>query len=80
MASVVPGPDLHHIGSYIRDRRERLGLLQVDVATRADMSAYHYREIEAGRDKASRPAYFRIAQALDIPADEMAELINGSAA
>jgi transcriptional regulator with XRE-family HTH domain len=70
----------HLIGATLRDRRERLGLFQRQVAERAGLSARHYRRIENGLPS-TRRTLLQIAAVLDTTVEEMDALTaDGDAA
>jgi len=59
-------PALIHFGSAARTAREKAGKRLVEFAAEIDISEYHLRSIETGRDRASNIVYWKIADALDL--------------
>jgi transcriptional regulator with XRE-family HTH domain len=59
-------PALIEFGSKARTAREKAGKRLVDFATEIEISEYHLRSIETGRDRASNAVYWRIADALEL--------------
>lgn len=59
-------PALIEFGSAARAAREKAGKRLVEFAGEVDVSEYHLRAIETGRDRASNAVYWRIANALEL--------------
>jgi transcriptional regulator with XRE-family HTH domain len=57
---------LKQLGGHFRQARERAGLTQEEVATRAGLSRPRYRAIEAGDAAARATNLFNIARALNL--------------
>lgn len=79
MAKSRRTPELERIGAAIRNRRERRGQTQHEVARQAQLSYPHYNDIERGDQPSKRETYMRIARALDISPEEMDELTGQEA-
>ncbi|MFF9556781.1 helix-turn-helix domain-containing protein [Streptomyces albus] len=63
------------IGALLRDRRERAGLSQLELALRAGSSARHISFIETGRTAPSREMVLKLAETLDVPVRERNTLL-----
>ncbi len=64
------------LGAWIRQRRERLGLTQEDLALRAGLTAAGLASIERGRRQRPYPHTMRaLATALELPDEERSELL-----
>jgi transcriptional regulator with XRE-family HTH domain len=59
-------PVLTKFGVTVRGARERTGKRLVELATELEISEYHLRAIETGRDRASNAVYWRLANALGV--------------
>jgi transcriptional regulator with XRE-family HTH domain len=59
-------PALIAFGSAARTAREKAGRRLVDFAAEIEISEYHLRSIETGRDRASNIVYWKIADALEL--------------
>ncbi|WP_137043289.1 helix-turn-helix transcriptional regulator [Pseudolabrys sp. FHR47] len=57
---------LRDLGRLLRQARERAGMTQEQVATRAGLSRLRYRTIEAGEAAARATTLINIARALDL--------------
>lgn len=62
----------------IVERRVMLGLLQKEVAARANISAQYLADIEAGRRQGSPPVRSAIAKALRIPLAELLKRVDAA--
>ncbi|WP_326687060.1 helix-turn-helix transcriptional regulator [Streptomyces sp. NBC_01795] len=72
---MTTSPDGPAIGPLLRDRRERAGLSQLELALRADSSARHISFIETGRTAPSREMVLKLAATLDVPVRERNALL-----
>jgi y4mF family transcriptional regulator len=57
------------LGLYVRDRRRRLGMAQVDLATSAQVSRRWLSDLEAGKPTAEVGLVFKVLHALDVALD-----------
>jgi len=57
---------LVEFGSAARTAREKAGKRLNEFAAEIEISEYHLRSIETGRDRASNIVYWKIADALDL--------------
>lgn len=67
-----------HIGSALRDWREKRRLSQLALALDAGVSARHLSFIETGRSRAGRDVLLRITERLEIPLRERNQLLLGA--
>lgn len=65
-ATIRVAKDLN-VGTLLRGWRDRRGVSQLELASRADSSARHISFIETGRAKPSQSILLRLAEHLDIP-------------
>ncbi len=54
------------LGSFIRSRREELGILQGDLASSAGVDQANLSKIERGTAKATLDTYLRLCKALGV--------------
>lgn len=66
-------PDLKAIGSAVRMRRAELGLRQIELSERANVSERTVQIIEAGGYRARLSTYGRLAIALEVPLADLLE-------
>lgn len=64
------------IGKVIQEYREKKGLSQEVVSGLADIGRTHLSAIERGVRRPTLETFFRIADALDIPASELMKMIE----
>lgn len=69
--------DYYELGQRIRRARKARGIPQERLAEQAGISVTHMSHIETGNTKLSLSVFAAIAQALEVPADE---LLSGSSA
>ena len=67
--------DAPSIGSLVRKWRERRGLSQLALATRAEVSSKHVSFVETGRAQPSREMVLHLAELLDVPLRERNALL-----
>jgi transcriptional regulator with XRE-family HTH domain len=65
-ATTAPAP----VGRLLRDWRERRRLTQLDLASRAQVSARHLSFVETGRSRPTSEMIIRLAEYLDVPLRE----------
>jgi transcriptional regulator with XRE-family HTH domain len=63
------------VGALLREWRVRLGLSQLDLALRVDISARHLSFVETGRSRPTREMILRLAEGLDVPLRERNRLL-----
>ena len=63
-------------GAWIRRRRNALGLLQKELALQVGCSVTALQKIERDERRPSRSMAERLAEALDVPADERAMFVQ----
>jgi transcriptional regulator with XRE-family HTH domain len=72
MASI----DMHpSVGPLLRDWRRRRRLSQLDLALKAEASTRHISFVETGRARPGRQLLLRLAEALDVPAQQRNALL-----
>ena len=62
---------LQTIGRKLREAREKQHLTQVEVAEKADISTYHYAQIERGEANASIDTLENILKALNVKSSKI---------
>jgi transcriptional regulator with XRE-family HTH domain len=65
-------------GAWIRRRRNALGLLQKELALQVGCSVPALQKIERDERRPSRSMAERLAEALDVPADERAMFVQAA--
>ena len=60
-------PGDRHIGERVKMRREKLGLLQNDLACELSATAAHVERMERGEMRISASNLFALAKILDVP-------------
>lgn len=68
--------DAKLVGSVIQKTRERKGLSQEVVSGLADIGRTHLSAIERGERKPTLETFFRLADALGMPASQLMERIE----
>lgn len=63
--------DYYEIGQRIRRIRKARGLSQEELAEQVGISTTHMSHIETGNTKLSLPVFIRLAEALEIPTDDL---------
>src|SRR5438270_12336035 len=66
---------LVHVGSLLREFRERRRMTQLELALDAGVSARHLSFVETGRSKPGREMLLRVAEQLDLPFRERNQLL-----
>lgn len=59
-----------HVGTHLREWRQRRRLSQLDLALSAEISARHLSFVETGRAQPSREMVLRLAERLEVPLRE----------
>ena len=68
--------DAEIVGKVIQEYREKRGLSQEVVSGLADIGRTHLSAIERGVRRPTLETFFRIADAMDVPASELMRLIE----
>ena len=63
--------DYKDLGSRVKQKREKLGMSQADLAEKADSSTQHVSNVENARTKVGLGKLVKIANALDSSVDEL---------
>ncbi|MHC5909124.1 helix-turn-helix domain-containing protein [Streptomyces sp. S6] len=70
ITQLAGAPHSPELGVLLRRWRDRRGVSQLELASRADSSARHISFIETGRARPSRSLLMRLAEQLDVPVRE----------
>ena len=68
---MLNGPNYADIGQRIKKFRQKQDMPQEHLAELAEVSVSHMSHIETGQTKLSLPAIIRVANALNVSADEL---------
>ena len=68
--------DSTKVGSVIQEKREEKGLSQEVVSGLAGIGRTHLSAIERGQRKPTLETFFKLAEALDMPASELMKRIE----
>ncbi|MEW2115652.1 helix-turn-helix transcriptional regulator [Streptomyces sp. NPDC005474] len=75
ITQLLRSPGTPDVGVLLRRWRDRRGVSQLELASRADSSARHISFIETGRAKPSHTLLMRFAEQLDVPVRERNALL-----
>ncbi|GKQ35339.1 helix-turn-helix domain-containing protein [Streptomyces sp. A012304] len=75
ITQLLRSPGTPEVGALLRRWRDRRGVSQLELASRADSSARHISFIETGRARPSHTLLMRLAEQLDVPVRERNTLL-----